>query len=72
MEQKPPWRKVRVRTDLRNEILCGASGVVRSVERKAQNPGSLLRQGLLWANSPVLSPVRLDVGRRRRVSGSAE
>lgn len=31
----------------------GASGVVRFVERKAQNPLSLLRQGLLWANSPV-------------------
>ncbi|GAA3493025.1 hypothetical protein GCM10019016_001230 [Streptomyces prasinosporus] len=33
---------------------------MRFVERKAQNLWSLLRQGLLWANSPVLSPVRLE------------
>lgn len=33
---------------------------MRSVERKAQKGGSLLHQGLLWANSPVVSPVRMD------------
>ncbi|GGZ22361.1 hypothetical protein GCM10010365_48220 [Streptomyces poonensis] len=44
-------------------------GVVRSVERKAQKDGWLLRQGPLWANSPVVSPVRLEVGRER--SGGA-
>ncbi|GAA2259369.1 hypothetical protein GCM10010415_21650 [Streptomyces atrovirens] len=33
---------------------------MRFVERKAQNLWSLLRQGPLWANSPALSPVRLD------------
>lgn len=33
---------------------------MRSVERKAQKGVSLLRQGLLWANSPVVSPVRMD------------
>ncbi|PWG10015.1 hypothetical protein DF268_29510 [Streptomyces sp. V2] len=40
-----------------------ASGVVRSVERKAQNPPSRRCQGPLWANSPAVSPVRLEVGR---------
>lgn len=44
-------------------IVTWGDGIVRFVERKAQNPGSLLRQGPLWANSPVLSPVRLDQGR---------
>ncbi len=36
---------------------------MRFVERKAQKGGWLLRQGPLWANSPVVSPVRLEVGR---------
>ncbi|GGR05551.1 hypothetical protein GCM10010280_61810 [Streptomyces pilosus] len=33
---------------------------MRFVERKARNLRSLLHQGPLWANSPVLSPVRLE------------
>ncbi len=36
---------------------------MRFVERKAQNLRSLLHQGLLWANSPAVSPVRLEPGR---------
>lgn len=41
----------------------GEDGVVRFVERKAQNLRSLLHQAPLWANSPVLSPVRLEGAR---------
>ncbi len=44
---------------------------MRFVERKAQNLWSLLRQGPLWANSPVGSPVRLDVGRAGPPKGRA-
>ncbi|GHD89347.1 hypothetical protein GCM10010508_29980 [Streptomyces naganishii JCM 4654] len=54
MEQKPP---------LAGNVKKEGDGGVRSVESKARNPQWLLRQGLLWANSPVVSPVRLDVGR---------
>src|SRR6201999_3352872 len=36
------------------------TGVVRFVERKTRMRGSLLCQGPLWANSPVVSRVRLD------------
>ncbi|EFD68989.1 predicted protein [Streptomyces lividans TK24] len=47
---------------------------MRSVERKAQNLRSLLRQGPLWANSPVGSPVRLEAGsagpRKGRAAGA--
>jgi hypothetical protein len=49
----------------------GMTGVVRFVERKAQKSRSLLRQGPLWANSPVVSPVRLDRGRKRIAQGRA-
>ncbi|GGR40700.1 hypothetical protein GCM10010251_66930 [Streptomyces aurantiogriseus] len=56
---------------VKRTVVKGATGVVRSVERKAQNVWSLLRQGPLWANSPVLSPVRLDAGRVRSVRGRA-
>lgn len=45
---------------------------MRFVERKAQNLWSLLRQGPLWANSPVVSPVRLEVGRPGPLWGRAE
>ncbi|MEV8407557.1 hypothetical protein AB0R12_17575, partial [Streptomyces niveus] len=54
MEREPPWRG------------RGATGVVRSVERKALNGWSLLHTGLLWGNSPALSPVRADLVAGRR------
>lgn len=44
---------------------------MRFVERKTQNVWSLLRQGWLWANSPALSPVRLEAGRVGRANGRA-
>lgn len=44
--------------------------VVRSVERKAQYRSSLPCQGPLWANSPVLSPVRLEAECVRCVRGA--
>jgi hypothetical protein len=61
MKQKPPLAGT----------IQKVTGVVRSVERKALNGGSLLGQGLLWANSPVVSPVRLAVRRMRWTRGRA-